>query len=164
MIRLKIIYHCFGGSHSSVTAAAIHVGILPVDRIPTREQLEQVPYFDRQVNKDHGHLRLMGIDEYDNEIYIIGRRNTHKEFESIIMNLAELFEFADDIHLVNCMPYVNWKMVVDGYTSRRLKLVSIGRPIIVKGVQYSYLKIASLVQNVKVQIAAANKKNITRNL
>ncbi|HBC94637.1 MAG TPA: hypothetical protein DCZ10_17500, partial [Pelotomaculum sp.] len=26
---MKVIYHCHGGTHSSVTAAAIHLGMLP---------------------------------------------------------------------------------------------------------------------------------------
>jgi hypothetical protein len=31
---MKIIYHCYGGTHSSVIAAAIHLGLLPEDRVP----------------------------------------------------------------------------------------------------------------------------------
>ncbi|HEX3010797.1 MAG TPA: DUF3189 family protein, partial [Syntrophomonadaceae bacterium] len=36
---MKIIYHCFGGSHSSVTAAAIHLGLIEKHRPPSMEEL-----------------------------------------------------------------------------------------------------------------------------
>jgi len=31
---MKIIYHCFGGSHSSVLAAALHLGIIDKNKVP----------------------------------------------------------------------------------------------------------------------------------
>lgn len=154
---MKIIYHCYGGSHSSVTAAGIHLGLLPMDSIPNRVQLEAVPYFDEQVNSDHGNLRFMGIDEFGNEIYVIGRRNAFREFQRLVAGFSEALEFSGEVCLYNCMPYVNWKMVLGGFTSRRLGWVTIGRPIVVEGVRFSYLKIVSLVQNVKVQVASNRK-------
>jgi xylulokinase len=42
---MKIIYHCYGGSHSSVLAAAIHTGRLNPERLPTGEELMALPYF-----------------------------------------------------------------------------------------------------------------------
>ncbi|HPZ72110.1 MAG TPA: DUF3189 family protein, partial [Peptococcaceae bacterium] len=32
---MKIIYNCYGGAHSSVTAAALHLGLLPEARPAT---------------------------------------------------------------------------------------------------------------------------------
>ncbi|HCX78095.1 MAG TPA: hypothetical protein DG577_01645, partial [Firmicutes bacterium] len=43
-----MIYHCYGGAHSSVTAAAVHVGLLARDKTPSRLELVSLPYFDAQ--------------------------------------------------------------------------------------------------------------------
>jgi hypothetical protein len=41
---MKIIYCCYGGSHSSVTAAAIHLDMLPLTRKPTSAELLSIPF------------------------------------------------------------------------------------------------------------------------
>lgn len=148
---MKIIYHCYGGAHSSVTAAAVHLGWLPTDRIPTEEMIASLPLFDLQTNKDHGHIRLLGVDEDNREIYVAGRRNAAPLFENMVKGMTEMLDRPqDEIRLVSVMPYVNWKMVVGGYTSRRLGVIKIGRPIVLTGIRYSYLKIVSLVHQVKM--------------
>lgn len=156
---MKIIYHCYGGAHSSVTAAAVHLGWLPTDRIPSEEMIASLPLFDQQTNKDHGHIRLLGIDENYHEIYVAGRRNFALVFENMVTGFTEMLERPlEEIRLVNVMPYVNWKMILGGYTSRRLGVIKIGRPIVLKGIRYSYLKIVSLVHQVKMTADAASLK------
>ena len=44
---MKIIYSCYGGTHSSPIAAAIHLGRLPDDRIPSPEELMKTDYYDK---------------------------------------------------------------------------------------------------------------------
>jgi len=155
---VKIIYHCYGGAHSSVTAAAIHLGWLPTDRLPVAKELKQIPYFDRPVAKDHGHIRFMGIDELGNEIYIASRRNVSRVFENMLRGLIDLFRIPEkEFVIVDVMPCVNWKMVLGGFTSRRIGLTWPGRSIIIKGVRYSYWRILSLVQGVKGLTASGNR-------
>lgn len=157
---MKIIYHCYGGAHSSVTAAAVHLAWLPTDRLPEKEELQKIPYFDQQKDKDHGYIRFMGTDEYNNEIYVLGRRNCAKVFENMARELVTVFDQAKEDYLFfNVMPYVNWKMVLGGYTSRRLGITCIGRPIISAGVIASYWKIVSFVQRVKVTAASNRVKS-----
>lgn len=159
---MKIIYHCYGGAHSSVTAACLHLGWLPTDRLPSAEELIALPYFDRPIGKDHGNIRLMGKDEFGNDICVIGRRNEAKVFENMAAGIFQVYGFPqEDYHLINVMPYVNWKMVVGGFSSRKLLITSLGRPIIIAGVKYAYWHIVSLVQSVKVCIASNNNINRT---
>lgn len=147
---MKIIYHCYGGAHSSVTAASIHLGWLPSDRMPDNEELLNIPYFDRPINKDHGHIRFMGYDENNNEVYIVGRRNSKSVLENICHGISDIYGLTDkDVRLINVMPYVNLKMVIGGFISRRLQITPIGRPIILAGVKSSYWKFVNLVKNVK---------------
>ncbi|PKM80080.1 MAG: hypothetical protein CVU89_15065 [Firmicutes bacterium HGW-Firmicutes-14] len=156
---MKIIYHCYGGAHSSVTAAAVHLGWLPTDRIPETGELKKIPYFDRPVSKDHGRIRFMGTDEFGNDIYCIGRRNAFREFENMTRGLMEIYGVPEDhIYLVNVMPYVNWKMVLGGFTSRRLRITPVGRAVIISGVKYSYWYIVSMVNRVKVCTAGKNRR------
>lgn len=151
---MKIIYHCYGGAHSSVTAAAVHLGWLPTDRLPDKAELTRLPYFDRTKDADHGHIRFMGHDRYGNEIFILGRRNCAIVFEKMAKGLVEVFGKSNDEYcFFNVMPYVNWKMVLGGYSSRRLGVIIIGRPIILAGVLASYWKIVSFVQRVIVTTA-----------
>jgi hypothetical protein len=155
---MKIVYHCYGGAHSSVTAAAVHLGWLPTDRLPDEVELKRLPYFDRTTSKDHGHIRFMGRDRYDNEIFVLGRRNCTKIFENMAKGLIAVFGKSKEEYLFfNVMPYVNWKMVLGGYTSRRLGITNFGRPIIIRGVLASYWKIVSFVQRVIVTAASSNE-------
>lgn len=153
---MKIIYHCYGGAHSSVTAASIHLGWLTETKKPSLNDLYNLPYFDQQINQDHGQLRLLGNDQFDNQIYIIGRQSFKKILENLYLGLAELFDIPkDEIILVNVMPYVNWRMVVGGTLSRRFGLIKLGRPIVAQGTREAFLDLVSLVQKVKM-LSAAN--------
>ncbi|MDS1030681.1 DUF3189 family protein [Bacillota bacterium LX-D] len=147
---MNIIYHCFGGAHSSVTAAAIHLGLLSTTHIPSVTELMKVPFFDYQINADHGQFRLMGTDELGNKVFFIGRRNLAVNFEILIKGLVEMNNLSQkDFILINTMPLVNWKMVVGGFLSRGLQTPRLGRPIVLKGVQHSFFKYVGLVENVK---------------
>lgn len=155
---MRIVYHCFGGSHSSVTAASVHLGLLPVDRIPTFDEFMSLPYYEKQEKKDHGHFRFMGNDEFGNEIYIIGRQNQARAFRQALAGIAKIFGITEkDLHFVDTMPYVNWKMMLGGFLSRKWKWISIGRPIVIKGTQASYLDLVNLVNSVKMQVASNAK-------
>ena len=55
-----IIYRCYGGTHSSVMAASIHLELLPGDRKPAGKELLALPYFDRQNGADFGKIFYMG--------------------------------------------------------------------------------------------------------
>lgn len=150
---MKIVYNCFGGSHASVTAAAIHLGLIANDRIPTAEELMKLPFYDGQVNKDHGHLRFLGKDELNNEVFIVGRRYMSKAICNLLSGAAKIFGIDEKDYLfVNALPYVNWQMVVGGYLSRKIGFVRLGRPIVIRGTQKSFLKLVSLVHNVKIKL------------
>jgi len=152
---MKIIYCCYGGSHSSVTAAAIHLGMLPVTGIPSSRQLLSVPYYDQQTGKDHGFFHYMGKDEYENQIYIVGKHNLGNYFEEIIRQVAEVFSLdQNEFALINTMPYVNLTMMIGGFLSRRLGMVGLGRPIVCYGTKKAYDNLVNLVNRIKITVAS----------
>ncbi|MCT4507294.1 MAG: DUF3189 family protein [Tepidibacter sp.] len=149
---MKIIYHCVGGTHSSAVATAIHLNILPNNRVPDLDEIMNIGYFDTMQKEDLGNLFLRGIDEFGNEIYSLGRQfnknlvlNTVKSAYSISDNNP------DDMLFVDTMTTVNTLMKVGGFSSRRLHLVSFGRPIVLKGAQKAYDDMINLVKDTKEQ-------------
>ena len=147
---MKLLYYCYGGSHSSVTAAAIHLGILPSDRIPSAEEFLSVPYFDGQVKEEHGEYKFMGNDDKGNEIYVVGVENFGGLFERLFYGTTSLFGIPDnEYELINSLEYVNNLMRLGGYLSRRMGLVSLGRPVVIKGTQAAYWEFVRLVDRVK---------------
>lgn len=146
---MNIIYHCFGGAHSSVTAAAIHLGWLETSKKPTFEELMQIPYFEVQIDEDHGIFRYMGEDEKHNKVFILGRRNLKGNFEKIVYGLAKIYGRKDDFLLIDTMPYVNWKMIIGGSLSRGLESPKLGRKIVLQGVQDSFFTYVAFVEKIK---------------
>ena len=51
---MKVIYHCYGRAHSSVIAAYLHLGKLPMQGPVTKEQIMAVPEFDLAEAADWG--------------------------------------------------------------------------------------------------------------
>lgn len=158
---MKIIYHCYGGAHSSVTAAAIHLGIFPENRVPSREEFTSVPLFDRQGSDEHGHFFFMGQDEAGHEVFLTARRSRPKVLENIIAGLAEIFDIPqDDYYLVNVMGKVNLAMKLGGFLSRRWGVVRVGRPIVILGTRIAYFQMVQLVRRVKSEIGGYDESII----
>jgi hypothetical protein len=51
--------------------------------------------------------------------------------------------------MVNALNNVNLKTKIGGFISRRLGLVTIGRPLTIKGIQEKYAGFVTLVENTK---------------
>lgn len=157
---MKVIYHCHGGTHSSVTAAAIHLGKLPDDRIPEPEMFLQLPLYDRQVACEHGHIFFMGVDERGHEVYLTARRGRPDILEKVYASLAGIFGVpASSYCLVSAMSRVNWIMMLGGFLSRRLGLVGVGRPVVILGTRIAYPKLVKLVKETKEDLRADDEKS-----
>ncbi|MGI6145238.1 MAG: DUF3189 family protein [Clostridia bacterium] len=149
---MKIIYNCYGGAHSSVTAAAIHLQMLPETRKPSAAELLNLPYYDAQVGKDHGRIRFFGFDSRGNQIYITGKKNLGVFYEEIMYNLLFLGgdkQEQENFVFINTMPYVNIWMVIGGFLSRRLGWKALGRPLVIYGTKQAYWKFIHLINLVK---------------
>ncbi len=150
---MKIIYHCFGGSHSSVSAAALHLGLLDSQKVPTEEELMRIPYYDKTTDADFGEIRYMGTDENDNDIYVFGKKSFSNRYSTVLTGIAKIFGDQDDLIMVDCMKRVNWSMKIGGFTSRRLGLTSIGRPIVSWGTRKAFMHLVNLVEITRFKIS-----------
>lgn len=150
---MKIIYHCYGGAHSSVTAASIHLGLLPADCIPSLQAFWKIPAYDRQKNNEHGHIFYIGKDEAGHEVYFAASRGRPLVFERICRGLAGIMDIPpEEYMIIDVLQNVNWTMKLGGYLSRRCGLIKIGRPLVTLGTQAAYLLLVDLVRQVKKRI------------
>lgn len=143
---MLVIYHCFGGSHSSVTAAAIHLGFLPRDRVPTAAEFLTLPYFDARSKGEEGEVRFMGKDREGNHIYTAGKKKLGSRFEALLHDLAEALGIAPQkIIFINTSSLVTLTMRIGGFISRRLGIAILGRPLVIWGIRRAYFQIVNFV-------------------
>lgn len=150
---MKVIYHCYGQAHSSVTAANIHLGNLPRHRRPTVTEIEHQPCFDRTEDYELGVPRLMGTDEWGNEVYVIGLAGGKRAMEQAVQDfLVRSGVDPDDFLFANALQHAGVPLRIGGYTSRRLGLIWPGRPLSAIGVWLKYPRFAHLAQSVRQQV------------
>jgi len=148
-----VIYHDVGGCHSAATAANIHIGKLPVGKTPTKSELLSMPTFDNISKNEKGKLLFVGTDEFGAEVYTLSRQY-HPEL--VIPAITDMYKATsgslNGLFLSNTSPSVNNLMRIGGFSSRRLGLVSFGRPIVTKGTLKAYPKISEIVNKTKEYI------------
>lgn len=150
---MMVIYHDIGGAHSAATAANLHINVLSKSKIPTKEDLQNLPTFDKIQKKDTGHLIFIGKDEFGADVYTISRQRSEKIVIPAIKDMYEILNGSvDGLYLVDTSPSVNLLMKIGGALSRRFKCVWIGRPIVTYGTQKAFREITSIVSKKKEQM------------
>ncbi len=150
---MKIIYHCYGGAHSSVIAAAIHLNKLPANKRPLAEDILQCSYFDAAATEDRGAIYYLGKDEGGHDIYKMGCGQAGSIVEKFASGILKIYDKpSNDFYMANTLVCVNNLMRVGGFLSRSLKFISLGRPLVVKGTLKAYPSLVEFVLNVKKEI------------
>lgn len=154
-----VIYHDVGGAHSTAIAANMHVNRLPMDRVPDKKDLLSLATFDKIEKSQLGHLIYIGEDENKAKVYTIGRQYVPDLVVPAIKDLNYILTGTnDDILMVDTMPAVNLLMKIGGYTSRKMHLVGIGRPIVTYGSLQAYGHIIEIVKAAKNNLKLIMKK------
>lgn len=150
---MKVIYHCFGSAHSSIVAAAIHLGHLPTDRIPEEKEIIALQDFDVARNDSLGHLFLKGKDNRGNEIYTLGMGAESALVKRTLCSMIEQSHIdAEEFFFAEALPNINHLAKFGGALSRRYGLVKIGRYLAAKGICQSYEKLITFVKQTKKEI------------
>lgn len=152
---VRVIYSCYGGTHSSPVAAAIHLGRLPRDRVPAREELLSIPGFDRAEGDGRGRLTPVGTDRWGNFVYVLPRGSIPlRALRRLIAGTLAMCGRADmPLVIVDTLVCLNWPMRVGGFLSRRLGLVFVGRPLVAWGTQRAYRCLVALVERVEAALS-----------
>lgn len=162
MILLIYIYNCYGGTHSSILAIAYHLEILDETREPTKDEILNLPNFNKLVYGNRGELFYYGTDKCGNKVYAVGRGGS-KVLIPGLYNLASMLHkqnlLNEKIIFSNTSATVPLPMTFGGVFSRWLKLDFIGVPLLIKGAKQSYKNIIKLVNQTK-KISNENKSNV----
>ncbi len=151
-----IIYHCYGGTHTSVVAASIHLNALPDNRLPRNIEILKLPYYDKRESSQIGIPVYCGKDEYGNKIYIQGMGKARKTVLNLLNSIMEIGGIKEDeVKVVNTLENANILTRVGGYLSRGLGLVFPGRYLTVWGLKLTYHKLLGTVKQVKTEISIA---------
>lgn len=154
------IYNCYAGTHSSSLASAVHLKKLPLDRIPTREEIFHTEYFDKLTKKDFGRMIFRGTDEDGNRVYSIGR-GPSKLIIPCLVNVINVLccehGFREQVVFSNMSPAVNLPMQIGGFVSRRLGMTSVGAPFLAIGAQKAHQRILDIVAQTKESARRMNE-------
>ncbi|MCR1898196.1 DUF3189 family protein [Irregularibacter muris] len=163
---MKIIYYCYGGAHSSVLSAAIHVGMLPTYRIPRKEEFFSIPNFDITTNDEIGTPLYMGMDIWYNEVYCMGLGPLKEKALSSILFLEKHREefLCEQAIFIYALPIVDVGVRIGGFLSRGLGITFLGRTIIIQGLQRRYFEFVKLVNRVISHNILKDSKEVPRNL
>ncbi|MEW9668899.1 DUF3189 family protein [Ammoniphilus sp. 3BR4] len=146
------IYHDFGGTHTTVLAAAYHLKKLDETREPTKNEILSAHNFNELRYKDRGKLYFHGVDEDGNKVYTMGRGRS-KILVPGIHNLIQMLHkeqvLNEKIILSNTSPTVPLPMTFGGMFSRWLRIDLIGVPLLVIGAKQAYKDIVKLVHHTK---------------
>ncbi len=150
---MKVIYYCYGSAHSSVVAAAIHLGHLPTEYIPDYKDIVALPDFDVARDDSLGHIFFKGKDERGNEIYTLGMGGEPDIVKRTLWGwIKESGADHRSFYFAAALPYLNRKGRLGGALSRRYGLVGIGRYLAAKGICESYERFVTFVQQTKNEL------------
>lgn len=147
-----IVYNCYGGTHSSILTSAVHLGMLPSDRVPSKEEILNLQYFNKLHYKDMGRLIFHGADGDGNKVYTIGRGTSRAlipALRNLTLEMHKLYNVNEGFAYVNTSGTVPLSMTLGGFFSRGLKIDLIGVPLLAIGARHTYQNIVDLAQKTK---------------
>lgn len=147
------IYYDYAGTHSSSLAAAYHLNLInEPSKILEKEDILNVPYFNKLKKQDAGRFIFHGNDDEGNPVYTLGKRNSKLVVPSLI-NYSEVlgkrYKMNEKIIFSNTSPVVPFAMTMGGFFSRGLGIDFIGVPLLVKGAKQCCKHIQQLVEQTK---------------
>lgn len=153
---MKIIYHCYGRAHSSVTAAHLHLGHLPMEGPVYPKDIIALPLFDRATRDDFGTPYYMGEDTNGNAIYILGLGGMTQVCGRTIESVLRVFGCSQQVLLVDALSSIGISTRIGGTLSRELHWVTMGRPLVAWGICRSLPRIRKLVRSVQEAVQQNN--------
>ncbi len=148
---MKIFYFCYGGAHSSVIAAALHLGKIkyPLDY----NEIINFNNFDLNTSDYKGIPTLMGIDEKGNQIYYVGYGKNKEMIVKLLKSFLQIHGVKDNQYLfVDALDKINWRVKLGGFISKALKQKKIGIRFTALGILLSAEDIYNKVETVKTII------------
>lgn len=141
----RVVYHCFGGAHTSVVAGALHLGLLPQQ--PTWRDIAAFPHFDRTLTGERGWPLFLGVDDQGREVYAMGRGRDGKAMTALFSGLVRaLGKDHREVAAYDTLRCAGVLTKLGGYLSRRLGLVWPGRTLAALGVWTDLPRLRQVVE------------------
>lgn len=160
------IYNCYGGTHTSTLASEIHLKRLPVDRLPTKDEILGAKYFNQLNYKDMGKFFYRGTDDEGNKVFTLGR-GMSKALLPCMVNLLNMmhdeYGVREKFILSNLSPTVPPAMTMGGFFSRALGINFIGVPLLVSGTGQAYWEIVDIVKRTQEKAKGFNEGVLVMN-
>ncbi|MFO8060482.1 MAG: DUF3189 family protein [Bacillota bacterium] len=152
--RPVVVYHCYGGSHTSVVSAALHLGWLPRSAPPCREDLEFVRAFD-SLESRIGQIHHLGRDRRGVEVKAVGLGGARAVLWPLYLQLMEVAGWSRE-EIIGChtLPAAGPVLRVGGFLSVRLGLTWPGRPLVIWGVRRAHPELVRYVEGVERRLDA----------
>lgn len=144
--RRLYLYHCYGGAHTSVTCANLHLGRLPLHRRARIREILSQPAFDLVPHHQIGTALCLGRDEEGHPVYCLGLDGGKQRLLAALLQLLAALGSRVEIRPCHALTHANALMRVGGFLSRRLGLVIPGRPLVALGVWLAYPRMAAMVR------------------
>lgn len=126
----RVVYSCYAGTHSSVLAACLHLGVAG-QGCPVCD----LPLFDRRVSDEIGVPALIGTDRYGTEVYAFGTGWLSARLEKCLCDLVEVASPNAKVCFCSVRQFLDFQARVGGFASRRMALVWPGRDLISRSLE-----------------------------
>ncbi|SHJ91553.1 Protein of unknown function [Anaerobranca californiensis DSM 14826] len=145
---MKIFYYCYGGAHSSVIAAALHLEKISYPL--NYQEILDFPYFDGNNPKGKGLPIFLGKDIKGNEIYFVGYGKNKEMIVKLLKSFLKIHGIKDEEYLfVNALERIDWRVKLGGFLSKALNFKKIGSRFTALGIVLSGPQIKKTVEKVK---------------
>jgi len=150
----RAVYHCFGATHSSIAAAAVHTGMLPAGHRLHASDIQRIPGFDARASSDIGRAVFIQRDDQGQEVFAVGFDGARGILTRAYVDLLQLAPpESPPLVLANTLSHVSILVRIGGYLSRRLRLVGPGRALATEGIARSMPRLSAVVANTKAEMA-----------
>ena len=146
-----VIYHCFGGVHTSVTAAAIHCERIP-GQVPLRNELEEISRFNT-LDAEIGEIHHAGYDRRGLAIKSAGFGSHGDQLlDGAILLLCLSGYNRSQIITRNTLSTAGIVLRLGGFLSCRLKFRRVGDPLVWWGIERSFSQLLDLVEQMQKRL------------
>jgi hypothetical protein len=146
----RALYHCFGATHSSLVAASLHTGALPLRGSLDAAAICGVPGFDARASSDIGRAVYMGDDEDGWPVFVIGFDGARTILTRAFAEILTLMPpDGPPVVLADTLSCVSPLVKVGGYLSRRLRLIWPGRRLAARGIACSAHRLRAVVADTR---------------
>lgn len=141
---MKIFYLCVNGDLTGVIGGALHLGLLPANKLPTRDQILGLRHFAMSPTPAVGTPIFLGVDRFGHQVYSIGVLQESRVAVRTVESLLRLFALpAATVVTADTVTCGGWRLQLAGLFFR-WGLRSWGLRLAIPGIRRCYPDLVQL--------------------